>query len=218
METDYFCHKSSYIDHPCEIGTGTRIWHFSHIMKNTKIGSNCILGQNVHIASDVQIGSNVKIQNNVSVYSGTIIEDYVFLGPSCVLTNITNPRAEIDRHSLFEKTLIRRGVSIGANATIVCGVTIGQYSFIAAGAVITADVLDYALMVGVPAKRTGWISRHGHILKDPDADGIMICPESGLRYKEIIPGKIVCVDIDENNLLPDTLRIGRKHYDSYKES
>lgn len=153
-------------------------------MKNAQIGENCILGQNVNIANNVSIGNNVKIQNNVSVYTGTFVEDDVFLGPSCVLTNVKNPRSQINRHSLYEKIIIKRGATIGANATIVCGVTIGRYAFIAAGAVVIDDVSDYALMSGVPAKRTGWISRHGVRLSQPDKKGFMTCPESGLRYKE----------------------------------
>jgi UDP-2-acetamido-3-amino-2,3-dideoxy-glucuronate N-acetyltransferase len=193
----YFKHESAFVDEPCSIGEGTKIWHFSHVMKGAIIGKDCILGQNVHIANDVVVGNNVKIQNNVSVYTGTIIEDYVFLGPSCVLTNVTNPRSEINRHSLYEKTIIRRGATIGANATIVCGVTIGRYAFIAAGAVVTADVPDYALMTGVPARQAGWMSRHGHRLKSPDENGIMKCPEGGYRYKEVEPGIFRCLDLDE---------------------
>ncbi|MFW5960490.1 MAG: acyltransferase [Chitinivibrionales bacterium] len=200
--SDYFIHESAYADKPCTIGRGTKIWHFSHIMKNAKIGKNCVLGQNVNIAGDVKIGNNVKIQNNVSVYTGVEIEDYVFLGPSCVLTNVTNPRSEINRHNLYEKTLIRRGATIGANATIVCGITIGAYAFIAAGAVVTKDVPDYALILGVPGKQRGWVSRHGHLLKNPDDKGIMTCPESGLRYKETDEG-FKCLDLLEDQELSE---------------
>ena len=212
----YFKHESAYVDEPVEIGEGTKIWHFCHVQSGARIGERCILGQNVNIANDVVIGSNVKIQNNVAVYTGTVVEDDVFLGPSCVLTNVTNPRSQIKRHSLYEKILIRRGASIGANATIVCGITIGRYAFIAAGAVVAKDVPDYALMVGVPARRVGWISRHGHILKNPDKDGVMICPESGFRYKEVSPGVIRCLDLDEEAPLPESMAVGERTYDSFK--
>lgn len=158
----FYLHKSSYVDEPCEIGEDTQIWHFCHVMKGAKIGKNCILGQNVHIASDVIIGNNVKIQNNVSVYTGVVIEDDVFLGPSCVLTNVTNPRSQVNRHDLYEKTLIRRGATIGANATILCSIEIGCYAFIAAGAVVTKNVSNYALMVGVPARQKGWMNKLGN--------------------------------------------------------
>jgi UDP-2-acetamido-3-amino-2,3-dideoxy-glucuronate N-acetyltransferase len=215
MGSNYFVHPSSYIDEPCEIGEGTKIWHFCHIMKGAKIGKNCIFGQNCHIAENVIIGNGVKVQNNVSIYTGTIIEDYVFLGPSCVLTNVTNPRSEIDRHSLYEKTLIRRGASIGANATIVCGITIGRYAFVAAGSVVTKDVQDYALVVGVPGKVVGFMSRHGHKLKF-DKDGIGICPESGFKYK--LEGNTVkCLDLHEEEELPVDLRKGKIDYRSLKD-
>lgn len=200
---DFFIHESAYVDEPCNIGKGTKIWHFSHIMENATIGENCVVGQNVNIAGNVIIGDNVKIQNNVSVYTGTIIEDNVFLGPSCVFTNIKNPRSEINRHTRYEKTVIKRGASIGANATIICGITIGRYAFVGAGAVLKNDVPDYALMVGVPAKQKGWISRHGTPLKNPDKEGIMTCPESGLRYRETQPGVVNCLDIDEEENLPE---------------
>ena len=216
--SNYFKHESAYVDEPVSIGAGTKIWHFCHVQSGAKIGERCILGQNVNIANDVIIGNNVKIQNNVAVYTGTIVEDDVFLGPSCVLTNVTNPRSQIKRHSLYEKILIRRGASIGANATIVCGITIGCYAFIAAGAVVAKDVPDYALMVGVPGRRVAWISRHGHILKNQDADGIMICPESGYRYKEVEPGVIRCLDLDEEAPLPVELTEGKITYDEFKES
>lgn len=214
--SNYFKHESAYVDEPVSIGDGTKIWHFCHVQSRAKIGERCILGQNVNIANDVVIGNNVKIQNNVAVYTGTVVEDDVFLGPSCVLTNVTNPRSQIKRHSLYEKILIKRGASIGANATIVCGITIGRYAFIAAGAVVAKDVPDYALMVGVPGRRVAWISRHGHILKNPDAEGIMICPESGFRYKEVEPGIIRCLDLDEEAPLPAELTEGKKTYDSFK--
>jgi UDP-2-acetamido-3-amino-2,3-dideoxy-glucuronate N-acetyltransferase len=212
----YFAHASACIDAPCQIGPGTKIWHGSHVMKGAEIGEKCILGQNVCIATDVKIGSNVKIQNNVSVYTGTEIEDDVFLGPSCVLTNITNPRAQIVRHALYEKTLIKRGATIGANATIVCGVTIGRYAFIAAGAVVATDVPDYALMVGMPARQQGWMSRHGIKLSAPDTAGMMVCPESNLRYKEASKGLLRCLDLDEEKPLPAEMAVGKITYDQLK--
>jgi len=215
--TDYYCHPSSFVDQPCEIGSGTKIWHFSHIMKNVKIGKNCIFGQNAHIANEVIIGNNVKVQNNVSIYTGTVLEDDVFLGPSCVLTNVTNPRSQVNRHSLYEKTLLKRGCSVGANATIVCGITIGRYAFIAAGAVVAKNVPDYALMVGVPAKPMGWMSRHGVRLPAPGKDGIMICPESGYRYKESKPGELKCLDLDEEAPLPTEKAVGKTLYDEFKK-
>jgi len=214
---DYFVHESAYVDEPCEIGKGTKIWHFSHIMKNTKIGENCIFGQNVNVASGVVIGNNVKVQNNVSIYTGAIIEDDVFLGPSCVLTNVTNPRSQIVRHNLYEKTIFRRGVTVGANATIVCGIELGRYGFIAAGAVVTKDIPDYALMVGVPARRVGWISRHGISLPEPDANGIMICPESGYRYKEVEPGVVRCLDLEEDAALPPDKAVGTVSYSDLRK-
>ncbi len=212
---NYFKHESAYVDEPCEIGKDTKIWHFSHIMKNAKIGNNCIFGQNVNIDGGVEIGNGVKVQNNVSIYTGTIIEDYVFLGPSCVLTNVTNPRSEINRHSLYETTLIRRGVSIGANATIVCGVEIGCYAFIAAGAVVAKNIPNYAMMVGVPARQKGWVSRHGVPLNNQDSNGIMICPESGYKYQEE-NGILKSLDIDEYEELPIDKKIGKEFYDNFK--
>jgi UDP-2-acetamido-3-amino-2,3-dideoxy-glucuronate N-acetyltransferase len=213
---DYFVHESSYVDAGAEVGAGTKIWHFSHVLSGAKIGERCSFGQNVSVAGGTEIGSNVKVQNNVSIYEGTIIEDDVFLGPSCVLTNVTNPRSQVLRKALYETTLIRRGASIGANATVVCGITIGRYAFIAAGAVLAKDVLDYALMVGVPARQKGWMSRHGHLLKNPDAAGILTCPESELRYKEIEPGVLKCLDLDEDAPLPAELAIGKTFYDQLK--
>jgi UDP-2-acetamido-3-amino-2,3-dideoxy-glucuronate N-acetyltransferase len=214
---DYFVHESSYVDEGAEIGKGTKIWHFSHVLRGAKIGEYCNLGQNVSIAGGTVIGNHVKVQNNVSVYEGTVIEDDVFLGPSCVLTNVTNPRSQVVRKSLYEKTLIRRGASIGANATVVCGITIGRYAFIAAGAVIARNVPDYALMIGVPARQKGWMSRHGHVLKDPDPDGIYACPESGLRYKEVEQGILRCLDLDEDASLPKALATGKVFYRDLKK-
>ncbi|MDD5063943.1 MAG: acyltransferase [Phycisphaerae bacterium] len=216
-EKDYFVHESAYVDEPCEIGKGTKIWHFSHIMKDVKIGERCIFGQNVNVANEVVIGSNVKVQNNISIYTGTIIEDDVFLGPSCVLTNVTNPRSQVIRHSIYEKTIFRRGATVGANATIVCGIELGRYCFIAAGAVVAKDVPDYALMMGNPAKQKGWMSRHGIRLPKPDSDGIMVCPESGYHYKEVTPGVVRCLDLDEEAPLPPEKAIGKIPYDDFKK-
>ncbi|MGE3807234.1 MAG: acyltransferase [Gemmataceae bacterium] len=202
MDAKYFVHSSAFVDEPCEIGEGTKIWHFSHVLPSARIGKRCILGQNVHVAGGVVIGDNVKIQNNVSIYAGCIVEDDVFLGPSCVFTNVSNPRSQIVRHHLYEKTVIGKGATIGANATIVCGSTLGRYAFVAAGAVVTKDVPEYALMMGVPARQVGWMSRHGHRLQKRDADGNLVCPESGFRYREDATGKLRCLDLDEAAPLP----------------
>jgi UDP-2-acetamido-3-amino-2,3-dideoxy-glucuronate N-acetyltransferase len=182
---DVMIHESTYVDEPCKIGSGTKVWHFSHILPNSSIGINCVLGQNVVIGPDVRIGNNCKIQNNVSIYKGVILEDGVFCGPSCVFTNVNNPRAEIDRIDEFKETLVKTGVTIGANATIVCGHTLGEYCFIAAGAVTTTDVMPYALMAGVPAKRIGWMSKAGAKLGSD-----LICPIDGTRYQETINGAL----------------------------
>jgi UDP-2-acetamido-3-amino-2,3-dideoxy-glucuronate N-acetyltransferase len=198
QDRDFFAHCSSYIDEPCDIGAGTKIWHFSHVLKGASIGKGCVLGQNVSVAGDVIIGDNVKIQNNVSLYTGVILEDDVFCGPSCVFTNVINPRSQIVRHHLYERTLVRRGATIGANATIICGATIGRYAFVGAGAVVRGHVNDYALMLGVPALRRGWMSRHGHRLKEFNADGITVCPESHWRYQEVEPGVLRCLDWPED--------------------
>jgi UDP-2-acetamido-3-amino-2,3-dideoxy-glucuronate N-acetyltransferase len=188
MSQIYFAHESSYIDEGCTIGKETKIWHFSHIMPNCTIGERCNIGQNVVISPQVVLGNNVKIQNNVSVYTGVICEDDVFLGPSMVFTNITNPRSAIIRKEEYKTTLVKKGASIGANSTIVCGNTIGAYALIGAGAVVTKNVPDYALMVGNPAKQIGWVSEYGHRLKF-DEDGIAVCPESGMKY--VLEGEIV---------------------------
>lgn len=200
-DKSYYVHPSAYVDEPCEIGEGTKIWHFCHVMKNSVIGRGCNLGQNVFVASDVKVGDNCKIQNNVSLYAGVELEDDVFCGPSCVFTNVINPRSQIVRHSQYMLTIVRRGATIGANATIVCGATLGRYAFIAAGAVVRGDVPDYALMIGVPARRAGWMSRHGHRLPAPDGEGIMVCPESGWRYKEVEPAVLRCLDWPEDKAL-----------------
>jgi UDP-2-acetamido-3-amino-2,3-dideoxy-glucuronate N-acetyltransferase len=181
MQKEYFSHPSAIIDDNCDIGTGTKIWHFSHIMSNCKIGENCNIGQNVVVSPSVTLGNNVKVQNNVSIYTGVECEDDVFLGPSMVFTNVINPRSAINRKAEYMKTLVGRGATIGANATIVCGHNIGAFSFIGAGAVVTKEVKPYALVVGNPAKQTGWMSEYGHKLKF-DRDGIAICPESGEKY------------------------------------
>lgn len=182
MEKDYFAHETAVIDEGCAIGRGTRIWHFSHIMTDAEIGEHCNIGQNVVISPGVKLGKNVKVQNNVSIYTGVICEDDVFLGPSMVFTNITNPRSAVIRRDQYVTTMVRRGASIGANATIICGNEIGEYSLIGAGAVITRDVRPYALVVGNPGRQTGWVSEYGHRL-DFGADGIAICPESKQRYR-----------------------------------
>lgn len=213
---DYFAHETACVDEGAQIGDGTRIWHFAHVMPGARIGRECNLGQNTYVADGVVIGDNVKIQNNVSIFEGTVIEDDVFLGPSCVLTNVTNPRSQVSRRAIYERTHLRRGATVGANATIVCGVEIGRYAFVAAGAVVTADTPDYALMVGVSARRVGWMSRHGHRLERPDDGGVMICPESKLRYREVEPGVLRCLDVDEDAPLPAELAVGSRSYDDFK--
>ncbi|MDR9488370.1 acyltransferase [Salibacter sp.] len=177
----YFAHETAVIDEGCEIGAGTKIWHFSHIMKDCVLGEKCNIGQNVVVSPDVHLGNNVKVQNNVSIYTGVNCEDDVFLGPSCVFTNITNPRSNVVRRGQYEKTTVKRGASIGANATIVCGHDIGKFAFIGAGAVVTKTVPDYALLVGNPAKQIGWMSEYGHRLHF-DEKGIAKCPESDQEY------------------------------------
>ncbi len=179
---DYFAHESAFIDEGCIIGKGTKIWHFSHIMPNCTLGENCNIGQNVVISPDVVLGRNVKVQNNVSIYTGVICEDDVFLGPSMVFTNVINPRSAINRKAEYAKTIVKKGASIGANATIVCGHDIGEYAFIGAGAVVTKHVPAFALMVGNPARQMGWISEYGHRLEF-DTNGNARCPESGDTYK-----------------------------------
>jgi len=212
----YYSHPTAVVDTGATIGAGTKIWHFAHISSGAVIGEKCIFGQNTFVADGVVIGRNVKAQNNVAIYTGTEIEDDVFLGPSCVLTNVTNPRSQVNRHSLYEKTLIRRGTTIGANATIVCGITLGRYCFIAAGAVVTKDVPDYALIQGLPGRWAGWMSRHGHILK-PDATSEFRCSETGYRYRETSPGVLRCLDLDEDAPLPADLRTGTLSYDQLKK-
>lgn len=181
-EKPFFAHETAVIDEGCEIGSGTKIWHFSHIMPGCKIGRNCNIGQNVVISPEVILGDNVKVQNNVSIYTGVICEDDVFLGPSMVFTNVVNPRSAVNRRGQYSKTLVKKGASIGANATIVCGHDIGRFAFIGAGAVVTREVPDYALVVGNPAKQTGWMSEYGHKLIF-DKEGIAECIESKEKYR-----------------------------------
>lgn len=184
LTSDTYIDSTSIVDDGAVIGNGCRIWHFCHIMAGARLGDGCSLGQNVMIGAGVSLGRNVKIQNNVSVYSGVTVEDNVFLGPSCVFTNVRNPRSEVCRHGEYEPTLVREGATIGGNATIRCGVTIGRYGFVGAGSVVTADVPDYAVVTGVPARLTGWMSRYGAPLEF-DAGGVAVCRESGVRYRNI---------------------------------
>lgn len=183
-DKEYFAHETAVIDQPCKIGKGTKIWHFTHVMSECEIGERCILGQNVVVLSGVKLGNNVKIQNNVSVYTGVICEDDAFLGPSMVFTNVINPRSAIIRKSEYKQTLVKKGTTIGANATIICGHTLGKYSFIGAGAVVTKDIPPYALVVGNPGRIVGFMSEYGHRLNF-NKDGIAVCPESKQEYKKI---------------------------------
>ena len=182
MSTDYFAHPTAVIDGGCQIGSGTKIWHFSHIMPNCVIGESCNIGQNVVVSPEVVLGRNVKVQNNVSIYTGVVCEDDVFLGPSMVFTNIKNPRSAVFRKDLYQKTLVRKGASIGANATIICGIEIGEFAMVGAGTVVNKDVKPYALIVGNPSKQIGWVSEFGHRLAFNSA-GIAECPESKEKYK-----------------------------------
>ncbi len=179
---EYFAHESAFVDQPCTIGKGTKIWHFSHIMANCSLGENCNIGQNVVISPDVHLGKNVKVQNNVSIYTGVNCEDDVFLGPSMVFTNVINPRSAVNRKSEYMRTTVRKGASIGANATIVCGNDIGMFAFIGAGTVVVKEIKPYALVVGNPSKQIGWISEFGHRL-DFDKNGVAVCPESSEKYE-----------------------------------
>jgi UDP-2-acetamido-3-amino-2,3-dideoxy-glucuronate N-acetyltransferase len=178
----YFAHESAYVDEGCQIGEGTKIWHFSHIMSNCILGENCNIGQNVVVSPDVILGRNVKVQNNVSIYTGVVCEDDVFLGPSMVFTNVTNPRSGVNRRGHYSKTIVKKGASIGANATIVCGHDIGKYAFVGAGSVVTKHIPDYALVVGNPARQIGWMSEFGHRLSFNEV-GIAVCPESNEKYE-----------------------------------
>jgi UDP-2-acetamido-3-amino-2,3-dideoxy-glucuronate N-acetyltransferase len=214
MSSSFNVHSTAVIDEGAVIGVGTSIWHFAHICSGAVIGKKCSLGQNVLVADNAVLGDGVKVQNNVAVYGGVTIEDDVFLGPSCVLTNVTNPRSQVSRKTLYEKTLIRRGSTVGANATIVCGITLGRYCFIGAGAVVTKNVPDYGLVLGNPAKLSGHMSRHGHRLNF-DESNQAICPESHYCYERV--GEIVrCLDLDEEKTLPTELAIGSKTYGSFK--
>lgn len=182
MEKNYFAHETAVVDEGCNIGAGTKIWHFSHIMPNCTLGENCNIGQNVVISPDVILGKNVKVQNNVSIYTGVICEDDVFLGPSMVFTNVINPRSAVNRRGEYARTTVKKGASIGANATIVCGHDIGEFAFIGAGAVVTKHVPAYALVVGNPARQMGWMSEYGHRLEF-DENGTALCPESNQKYE-----------------------------------
>jgi UDP-2-acetamido-3-amino-2,3-dideoxy-glucuronate N-acetyltransferase len=182
MNTSFFAHETAVIDSGCNIGEGTKIWHFSHVMPLSTIGEKCNIGQNVVISPDVILGNNVKVQNNVSIYTGVICEDDVFLGPSMVFTNIVNPRSAVNRKEQYVKTLVKRGATIGANSTIVCGITLGEFCFVGAGAVVIRDIKPYALVVGNPAKQIGWMSEFGHRLNF-DEDGFAICPESKAKFQ-----------------------------------
>ena len=193
MNFEFFVHPSSVVDENVRIGAGTKVWHFCHLMSNCQIGKNCVLGQNVFVGQEVILGHQVKVQNNVSIYEGVICEDDVFLGPSMVFTNVINPRSGIERKNEFKDTLVKKGASIGANATIVCGITIGEYAFIGAGAVVTRDVPDYALIVGNPGRQSGWMSARGHRLEFNN--GMAICHETQEEYL-LIDGQV----ISKNNL------------------
>lgn len=188
---DYFAHETAVIDADSIIGKGTKIWHFSHIMSHSTIGENCNIGQNVVVSSEVILGKNVKVQNNVSIYTGVICEDDVFLGPSMVFTNVINPRSVINRKNEYQKTVVKKGATIGANATIICGNNIGEFAFIGAGAVVTKEVLPYALVVGNPSKQIGWVSEFGHTLQFNE-DGFATCKESGEKY-QLKKGKVLKV-------------------------
>ena len=214
MSSSSKVHPSSIVDQGAVIGEGTAIWHFSHICSGAVIGKNCSIGQNVLVADNAILGNGVKIQNNVAIYGGVTVEDDVFLGPSCVLTNVTNPRSQVSRKTLYEKTLIRRGATIGANATIICGITLGRYCFIGAGAVVTKDVPDYGLVLGNPGKLSGFMSRHGHKLRF-DENNQAICPESKYQYEKA-GDEVRCLDLDEDKPLPEELSVGSETYDSFK--
>ncbi len=211
---NYQADPTAVIDDGATIGDDTRVWHFCHVCSGAQIGRNCSLGQNVMVAGGAIIGDNVKIQNNVAVYSGVTVEADVFLGPSCVLTNVNNPRSQVSRKSLYENTMIRRGATVGANATIVCGVTLGRYAFVAAGAVVTKDAPDYGFVVGVPGRLSGHMSRHGHKLIF-DKENRAVCPESELRFERV--GETVrCLDLDEEEPLPENLAVGNREYRAFE--
>jgi UDP-2-acetamido-3-amino-2,3-dideoxy-glucuronate N-acetyltransferase len=202
--SETFIHSSACVDVGSTVGRGTRVWHFSHIMAGAVIGQDCSLGQNVFVASGAKVGNRVKIQNNVSIYAGVTLEDDVFCGPSCVFTNVKNPRAEFSRKDSFVATRVRRGATLGANATVICGADLGRYALVGAGAVVSGTHPDYALLLGVPAQKVGWVSRHGHRLLERDRDGNLLCPESQFRYHEAANGTLTCLDQpgDPSLLLP----------------
>jgi len=208
-------HPSAIVDDGAFIGEGTAIWHFSHICAGAVIGNSCSLGQNVLVADNASLGNNVKVQNNVAIYGGVTIEDDVFLGPSCVLTNVTNPRSQVSRKTLYEKTHIKRGATIGANATIVCGISLGCYCFIGAGSVVTKNIPDYGMVLGNPGKLAGFMSRHGHKLKF-DESGRATCPESKFVYEKV-EQQVRCLDLDEDEPLPSELSFGSQYYDSFQK-
>jgi UDP-2-acetamido-3-amino-2,3-dideoxy-glucuronate N-acetyltransferase len=232
MSQPFFAHPTAIIDAPCTIGDDTKIWHFCHVDSGAVVGMACVIGQGCYVARGAVLGDRVRVQNHVSIYAGVTIESDVFIGTHAVFTNVSNPRAEVDRRGLYEKTLVRRGATIGTRATILCGVTIGRYAFVAAGAVVTKSVPDYALVIGVPARHRAWMSRHGHILTPPrerglyfpdwtldgrplPLGGIVTCPESGLRYREEA-GVLRCLDLDEDAPLPAALRVGKDMYRNFK--
>ena len=199
---DVMIHPSACVDAGSQLGAGTKVWHFSHIMAGAVIGRSCTIGQNVFVAAGAKIGNHVKIQNNVSVYDGVQLEDEVFCGPSCVFTNVKNPRSEVSRRREFVDTRVRRGATLGANATVLCGADLGRYALVGAGAVVTGRHPDYALLVGVPARQIGWVSRHGQRLNARDEHGNLLCPESGFRYREAPNGTLACLDHPEDLPLP----------------
>ena len=207
-------HPSAVVDQGAIIGDGTAIWHFSHICSGAVIGNNCSLGHNVMVDDNASLGNNVKVQNNVAIYGGITVEDDVFLGPSCVLTNVTNPRSEVSRKSLYEKTLIRRGATIGANVTVVCGIILGRYCFIGAGTVVTKDIPDYGLVLGNPGKLSGYMSRHGHKLTFNES-GRATCPESKFVYEKV-EDQVRCLDLVEDEPLPSEFSFGSQDYGSFK--
>ena len=213
----FTAHPSAILDQGAEVGSGTKIWHFSHICKGAKIGKDCSIGQNVLVSDGVIIGNRCKIQNNVSLYTGVECEADVFLGPSCVFTNISNPRSEVSRKSLYEKTLVQRGATIGANATIISGITIGCFSFVAAGAVVTKDIPNYALVLGNPGRQVGWMSRHGHRIYPDEATCIACCPETGFKYRLTHDGNLECMDLDEYSDIEESLKTGKHSYRAYKK-
>jgi len=209
-------HPTAVVDSGAKLGNDTAVWHYTHICSGAIVGSHCSLGQNVLVADNAVIGNCVKVQNNVAIYGGITVEDEVFLGPSCVLTNVTNPRSQVSRKSLYEKTLIRRGATIGANSTIVCGITLGRYCFVGAGAVVTKDIPDYGLIIGNPGIHKGFMSRHGHRLHFNKV-GRANCPESGFTY-EMEGEEVHCLDLDEEQPLPDNLSVGSQNYDFFKNT